>query len=208
MTYRSRSAVALAVLSSLTLAACGSDHDTHSSGAGSTVASSSGSDSSAPTIPADAAFNAADVKFTQGMIPHHEQAIEMADIALDPKAAAGPEVTDLAKRIQGAQDPEIATMKGWLTTWGQPEMGDMPGHDMSSMDGMMSADDMDKLGTLTGTDFDTAWLEMMIAHHEGAVKMSEDVKSNGKSPDVATLADQIIAGQTAEITEMNALLGS
>ena len=73
---------------------------------------------------------------------------------------------------------------------------------------VMSADDMDKLGTLTGTDFDTAWLEMMIAHHEGAVKMSEDVKSNGKSPDVATLADQIIAGQTAEITEMKALLGS
>jgi uncharacterized protein (DUF305 family) len=198
MTYRSRSAVALALLATVALPACGG-HDSHSSG---------NTDATSLSIVADATFNDADVAFTQDMIPHHEQAIEMAGIALDPKAAAGPEVTDLATRIQGAQDPEIATMKGWLTAWGQPEMGDLPDHDMSSMDGMMSADDMDKLGTLTGADFDTAWLEMMIAHHEGAVKMSDDVKANGKSPDVATLADQIIAGQTAEIAEMKGLLGS
>lgn len=191
MTYRSRSAVALALLATLMLAACGSGHGAH------------GANSSA-----SASFNAADVEFAQGMIPHHEQAIEMADMALDPTAAAGPEVTDLARRIQGAQDPEIATMKGWLAAWDQPEMADMAGHDMSSMEGMMSAEDMDKLVTLTGSEFDTAWLEMMIAHHQGAVKMSQDVTAKGKDPDVAALADKIIAAQTAEITEMQGLLGS
>ena len=208
MTYRSRPALAFAVLATVTLAACGSDHDTHQSGSSGSTASSETSDSSAATIPGDAAFNAADVEFTQGMIPHHEQAIEMADIALDPKAGAGAAVIDLATRIQGAQDPEIETMKGWLAAWGQPEMGEMAGHDMSSMEGMMSAEDMDRLGTLTGGEFDTAWLEMMIAHHEGAVTMAEDVKTGGKDPSVASLADQIIAGQTAEIAEMQALLGS
>ena len=74
MTYRSRSAIALAVLAAFTLTACGSDHGAHSSGADST-------ESPTPTIPADASFAAADVEFAQGMIPHHQQAIEMADIA-------------------------------------------------------------------------------------------------------------------------------
>ena len=208
MTYRSRSVVALVAFAILTLAACGSDHDAHSSNSAATVEQTAGDAAAVPTIPADASFNAADVEFNQGMIPHHEQSIEMADIALAAKAAAGPEVIDLAERIQGAQDPEIATMKGWLTAWGQSEMADMAGHDMSSMDGMMSAEDMDKLTTLTGSEFDRAWLEMMIAHHQGAVKMAQDVKANGKDADVAALADQIIAGQTAEITEMQALLGS
>ena len=209
MTYRFRSAVAFAALAILTLTACGSDHDAHSSNSASTVEQTAGDTAAAvPTIPADASFNAADVECAQGMIPHHEQAIEMAAVALAAKAAAGPEVVDLAERIQGAQDPEIATMKGWLTGWGQSEMADMAGHDMADMGGMMSAEDMDKLTTLTGSEFDKAWLEMMIAHHQGAVKMAEDVKANGKDPDVAALADRIIAGQTAEITEMQALLGS
>lgn len=202
MTPRSRSALvlALAAVATLTLSACGS-HDDHGSGSG-------GSAASTVPIAADASFNATDLEFVQGMIPHHEQAIEMADIALDPKAAASAEVVALAKQIQGAQDPEIETMKGWLTTWGQPEMADMPGHDMSSMKGMMSADDMDRLATLTGTEFDKAWLEMMIAHHEGALTMAQDVKAGGKDVDVAALADEVIAGQTAEIAEMKGLLGS
>ena len=79
-------------------------------------------------------------------------------------------------------------MTGWLAAWDQPEMSELEGHDMSSMDGMMSADDMDELGTLKGAEFDAAWLTMMIAHHEGAVKMADEVKANGENADVATLA--------------------
>lgn len=161
------------------------------------------------TLPADAGFNMADVEFAQGMIPHHEQAIEMAEIALDPAVGAGPVVVDLAMRIQGAQDPEIDLMTGWLTAWGQPVQMDMSdGHDMADMEGMMSAEEMDALGAATGAEFDRLWLEMMIAHHEGAISMSDDVKANGSNADVIALADTIIAAQQAEIEEMKAALSA
>ena len=186
----------LAVVAAVTFAACGDDHSSMST-----------SGSSGASIPADADFNAADVEFAQGMIPHHEQAIEMADMALDPNVGASPDVVTLAEAIQAGQDPEIELMQGWLTAWDQPAMEDIEGHDMSSMVGMMSAEDMDELGTLTGAEFDKAWLEMMIAHHEGAVQMAETVKADGKNADVAALADQVIAAQTAEIDTMTALLG-
>ncbi len=82
------------------------------------------------------------------------------------------------------------------------------GHDMSSMEGMMTADQMDELAAMTGADFDQMWLEMMIAHHEGAISQSETVKADGSNADVLLLADQIITAQQAEITEMQALLES
>jgi uncharacterized protein (DUF305 family) len=154
-------------------------------------------------------LNDADVEFAQGMIAHHEQAIEMAEIALDPNRSAGPEVIDLATRIQAAQEPEIEQMTAWLTAAGEPLTMDMSeGHDMSDMEGMMTAEQMDALAIATGTEFDQMWLEMMIAHHQGAISQSETVKANGSNPDVLALADQIITAQQAEIAEMQALLES
>jgi len=187
--------VAFAVILGVT--ACGSDEST------STTQAPAGAGSAAST------FNDADVEFAQGMIPHHEQAIEMADIALDPAIGAGPELLDLATRIKGGQDPEIELMTGWLTAWGQPVQMDMSdGHDMSSMEGMMTAEEMDGLGMMTGADFDTMWMEMMIAHHNGAISMAETVKSDGSNADVLALADEVITAQQGEIAEMQALLGS
>lgn len=191
------------------LAACGSDdpasgdgHTDHATG--STSATASPEDGA----PAGAtALNDAEIEFAQGMIAHHEQAIEMAEMALDPAMGAGTEVVDLATRIQAAQDPEIDLMTGWLEAAGQPvAMDTSDGHDMSEMDGMMSAEQMDALGAATGTDFDRMWLEMMIEHHEGATSQAEDVRDAGANPDVLALADAIIATQQAEITEMQGLL--
>ena len=180
------------------LAACGSDES--SSVASSTVESTGGA---AGTV----ALNAADIEFAQGMIAHHEQAIDMAEIALDPNIGASPAVIDLATRIKGAQDPEVELMTGWLTAAGEPvAMDTSEGHDMSSMEGMMSAEQMDAMAAMTGADFDQIWLQMMIAHHEGAVSQSQTVKANGSNADVLALADQIITAQQAEITEMQALL--
>ena len=185
----------LALLLTGALAACGSDD------------SSSPSTSAAAEAPSGSTLNAAEIEFAQGMIAHHEQAIEMAEIALDPKVGASPEVIDLATRIKGAQDPEVELMTGWLTAAGQPvAMDAMEGHDMSSMDGMMTAEQMDAMAAATGADFDQMWLEMMIAHHEGAISQSETVKANGSNVDVLALADQIITAQQGEITEMQALL--
>jgi len=185
----------IAATLAVTLAACGSDD--------STSVDTTAVNGSSVT----ASLNAADVEFAQGMIAHHEQAIEMAEIALDPTIGASPEVIDLATRIKGAQDPEVELMTGWLVAAGEPvAMDASEGHDMSSMDGMMTAEQMDAMAALTGPEFDQMWLEMMIAHHEGAISQSQTVKANGSNADVLALADQIITAQQAEITEMQALL--
>lgn len=191
--------------------------------AGALVVSCSSSDSShstmttmaAVTIPATANFNATDVGFAQGMIPHHAQAVEMADMAIATSTNA--DVLALAKQIKSAQNPEIETMTGWLQGWGQavPSTASMAdgGHDMTNMsgmmmDGMMSDADMKRLESSTGTAFDRLWLELMIQHHEGAVRMAKDELADGKNPDARALAQAIITSQQAEISKMNALLAA
>jgi uncharacterized protein (DUF305 family) len=157
-----------------------------------------------------------DIAFAQLMIPHHQQAIEMADLAATNATSA--EVKALAAQIKAAQDPEISMMSQWLTGWGAPmemegttdggmDHGDM---DMGGMTvaGMMSAEDMDNLGAATGADFDTMWLQMMIAHHQGAIAMAQQVADTTTNPAVQELADAVIAGQTTEITTMQQLLAS
>lgn len=201
---RTRLAVVAAItMAAVLLASCsGSSHG------------EAGHGGSSPSIPADAAFNATDVGFAQGMIPHHAQAIEMADMAIDKSTNA--DVLALAREIAATQSPEIATMTGWLESWGQKVPAADGSHDMSShdmegmdsmmMDGMMSAADMQLLANSSGTAFDRAWLELMILHHEGAVKMARQEVAGGKQPDVKSLAETIIATQQAEIDRMEQLL--
>lgn len=197
-------AVVGAAALTLGLAACGDDDDTATTADPS--AEATGADVSEDT--ASTSFNDADVVFAQGMIPHHEQAVEMAEIALDPTVGAGPEVVDLATRIRTAQDPEIELMTGWLSEWGQPMQMDMgDGHDMSSMEGMMTVEDMSALASLTGAEFDQRWMEMMVAHHQGAIAMAETLQAEGSNPEAIELAGQIIAAQQAEIDQLRALLG-
>ncbi|HSP28869.1 MAG TPA: DUF305 domain-containing protein [Ilumatobacteraceae bacterium] len=204
MSFRLLAAPTLALVLAGTLVACGSD-DASSGDATSAAATAEGSTGADEAL----TLNDADIEFAQGMIAHHEQAVEMAEIGLDPTVGAGPEVTDLATRIQAAQEPEIELMTAWLTAAGESVTMDVSdGHDMSSMEGMMSVEQMDALMIATGAEFDQMWLEMMIAHHEGAISQSETVKADGSNPDVLLLADQIIVAQQSEITEMQALLGN
>lgn len=191
----------------LVLTACGSDDGGHDMG-------SMNSDSS-PSASASAKagdHNDQDVSFAKEMIQHHRQAVEMADLAAD--GASSQEVKELATKIKGAQDPEIKTMSGWLTSWGEevPEdMSGMEGHDMgdmsSDMPGMMSSEDMDKLEKASGAEFDKMFLEMMVKHHEGAIEMAKTQKADGKYGPAAKLADDVITAQTAEIEQMNKMLG-
>lgn len=186
------------------LAGC-SSHDSHGAMSASTTIS----------IPADAAFDLADVTFAQSMIPHHQQAVEMAEMAIATSTNAS--VLDLARAIEAAQQPEIDTMTSWLRAWGQTvpsSMGtDHSGHDMSAMgtmqmDGMMSAAEMQRLGAAKGAAFDRLWLELMIRHHEGALTMARTELADGRFPAAKAMAEAIIAGQTAEIATMKALLTS
>jgi uncharacterized protein (DUF305 family) len=195
--------MAATVTAALALAACGNDSDSGSSGHDGHSASSSSSTSSTA-----AGHNEQDMAFAQGMIPHHQQALEMAKLAAD--RASSTKVKDLASRIEKAQDPEIQTMNGWLKSWGKDMSSSMPGMDHSAdsgMPGMMDSKDMDALEKASGTDFDTMFLTMMVEHHKGAVEMATTEKNKGKYGPATSMAGDIITAQTAEITEMNKLLG-
>jgi uncharacterized protein (DUF305 family) len=157
-----------------------------------------------------AGHNDADVAFAQQMIPHHEQAIDMAKAA--EKRAETQEVKDLAAAIEAAQDPEIETMTGWLESWGEdaPDggMSDMDHGAMSSddMTGMMADEDMTALENATGVEFDQMFLTMMIEHHEGAIEMARTEQADGEFADAKALAEDIETAQTEEIQTMQGLL--
>lgn len=187
-------------------------------------ASEENSDSSASSQP----FNQADVKFVRAMIPHHRQAIEMAQLA--EKRAADPQVEKLAEQIEAAQGPEIKTMRNWLKSWEQPTKtnqggsgsmdhggsGSMDHAGSGSMDhggsvggmaGMMAAGDMQQLRTAEGAAFDEAFLTMMIEHHKGAIDMASTEEQQGRNREAVTLAERIQQDQAAEIELMANLLG-
>jgi uncharacterized protein (DUF305 family) len=195
---------ALVLSLALTLSACG--------GSAAPTGTPPATEPPASAPAASAEHNDADVRFAQGMIPHHRQAVEMAEIAVD--RAENPEVKALAEQIQAAQDPEINTMTGFLEAWGAevPADGDMAGMDhssmagMSDMSGMMTPEQMDELRNATGAAFDTAFLQMMIAHHEGAISDSERELAEGVNPQAKDLATEIVTAQTAEIEQMRQLL--
>ncbi len=161
------------------------------------------------SAPPAASSSSADVAFAQGMIPHHEQAVAMARLADD---RAGARVRDLAARIEAAQGPEIGRLRGFLADWGAAPAadhhgghGDMAG--MAGMAGMMSDEQMAALGRASGAAFDRSFLQMMIAHHEGAVTMARAELDAGVDPRARELAQQIVDAQQAEIAEMRTLLG-
>lgn len=164
----------------------------------------SGSTGSSSSASAAAAHNDSDVAFATQMIPHHQQAVEMADILL-AKTGVDPKVIDLATQIKAAQDPEIVTMTGWLKSWGQPSPAAMDG---MAMNGMMSQADMDALKNASGPDSSKLFLRQMTQHHQGAIDMANMELSAGKDPAALALAKKIVAAQTAEIATMKDLLAS
>jgi uncharacterized protein (DUF305 family) len=144
--------------------------------------------------------NQADVVFLQNMIPHHQQAIMMSQMALTH--AATPKVKDLAARIQAGQNPEIQQMRGLLAAWG---VSANPGG-MGPMGGMMGGAGGMGPGMMTGTTFDRTFLQNMIVHHQGAIDMSQTKLAQGSNPETRQLAQKIINTQQAEIKEMQTLL--
>ncbi|NUO59137.1 MAG: DUF305 domain-containing protein [Hamadaea sp.] len=159
---------------------------------------------SSASAPASGTANAADVEFAQMMIVHHQQAVEMATLA--ETRANDAEVKTLAAQIKGAQQPEIDKMTGWLTAWGRPTAAPM-GHDMQSMPGLMSDDEMKQLAAAQGTAFDKKFAQLMIAHHQGAIEMANGVLANGADPQVKTLAQAIVSAQTTEVAQLQKIVG-
>ena len=164
-------------------------------------------------------FIAQDVSFAQEMIPHHKQAVEMADLA--ETRASDPKVKALAAQIKGAQDPEIQTMTGWLTSWGEPVTapaggGGMAGHSMGGSSGstggmgmgMMTDAEMTSLEGSSGTAFDRQFLTMMTGHHNGAIDMAKIQLEKGKFEPAKQLATSIVDSQQKEVAEMKSILAA
>jgi uncharacterized protein (DUF305 family) len=147
--------------------------------------------------PATATPNDADVTFTQNMIPHHRQAIEMANL-VDARTRR-PQLRTLADAIAASQGREITLMQGWLKTWGKPATPAGMDHGAMQMPGMMSEAEMRQLRLSNGRDFDLAFVDMMTAHHQGAIDMANTELRDGSLPEVKRLAQQIIDAQQTEI---------
>ena len=151
--------------------------------------------------------NDADVRYLRNMIIHHQQAVEMAKLA--PARAAADDVRRIADRIAATQQPEIDMMNSWLREHGQqpvdPSHAAHESHDPATMPGMATPAQLDALRSATGTAFDSMFLQLMIAHHQGALTMAGEVQTKGTDVRVQEIADDVIATQTAEINRMRAM---
>lgn len=192
---------------SLGLAGCAADSGTTGGSASHGMNHGSPGPSVMPSMMPDASadHNQADIMFSQMMIPHHAQAVEMSDIIL-AKPDVPATVSSLATRIKDAQAPEIGTMTGWLKEWNVPTMmADHSGHGMS---GMVDSEGIDKLKAATGAEAAKLFLEQMTGHHEGAIDMAQQEIGAGKYPAAVQLARDVVAAQEAEIAEMKQLLST
>jgi len=161
---------------------------------------------------ANTSYSPDDVSFMQDMIPHHNQAVQMAALAADRTNRE--ELLDAAGRITASQADEVEFMQQWLSQRGEdvPEPSAHDGmHTSHSMAGMASPEQMTELAAATGTDFDRLFLQLMITHHEGAVEMVEtlhDQPGSAYDPVLFAFTDDITNDQTTEIERMNVVLSS
>lgn len=149
----------------------------------------------------------ADVRFMQGMIVHHQQALEMTDLV--PARGNHEDVRLLAQRIEISQEDEILAMKDWLEDRGEeiPSVGTHGHHAL--MPGMATEQEMARLAAATGTGFDRLFLELMIRHHQGALVMVEDLFASpgaGQESEIYQFASHVAGGQKIEITRMRRML--
>ena len=150
---------------------------------------------------ARAAFNDADVRFLQAMIPHHQQAIDAAKLVRGRTDHS--QLVTLADAITASQAAEIQTMESWLQRWQQP----MPAtegmaHEGEYEPGMMSEGQLDWLARLDGREFDLGFTTSMKTHHLGAITMASSILQEGRSPEVRMLATQILTAQQDEVDQL------
>jgi len=154
-------------------------------------------------------YTGADIKFMQGMIGHHAQAVEM--VALVPSRTSSEDVKRLALRIDVSQKDEMNMMREWLQARGQ-QLPDPRAHHMMGatlMPGMLTAEEMEQLAAATGAAFDRLFLAGMIKHHGGAIEMVHDLFATdgaGQTPEIFSYASDVDADQRMEIDRMGSML--
>ena len=154
--------------------------------------------------PQSAQHNAADVSFARSMIPHHQQAVEMA--AMVPSRSTNPDVRVMATHISSDQQAEILTMTGLLAQWGVQGAAGHGDHSGMPITGMVDGATLNEIQSARGSSFDALWMTSMISHHQGAITMAQTEIDRGHNSDAIELAGMIINAQQREIAQMNHLL--
>jgi uncharacterized protein (DUF305 family) len=148
-----------------------------------------------------ASLTGADIMFLQMMIPHHQQAVDISNLALTKSKDA--ELLALATSIRDGQADEIIQMKQWLSEAGaNVEMGHSMGH---AMGGMLDDADLAALNSASGSGFDRLWLQGMTDHHDGALQMTQMIE-DAKNSTIKKFGQDIVTAQTAQIKQMQAML--
>jgi|UniRef100_UPI00404ACABE uncharacterized protein (DUF305 family) len=162
--------------------------------------SSSGHMGHGSSSSSNANYTGADIMFLQMMIPHHQQAIDISNLAM--KASQDSELIELAKIIARDQAAEIKQMKAWLTDAGASE--DM-GHSMDGMGGMLNDDELAALNAATSKEFDVLWLKGMTEHHDGAIHMTQMIE-DAENADIKAFGTKVIKDQSEQIDQMKKML--
>jgi uncharacterized protein (DUF305 family) len=195
LTRRTFIATAALAGGSLLLAACGGGGTDHGAGHGSagTTTGAAGT----PGMPGHGAMGSGeyDRDFIDGMVPHHQAAIDMAKVA--QRKAEHPELKQLADAIVADQDGEIAQMKAWRKAWyGSDEIAPgLGGHQMGGMD-------TDLAQLEAAVPFDKAFIDAMIPHHQSAIDMAKEAQTKATHQEIKDLAGRIVSAQQREIDQM------
>lgn len=215
-----RAAGAVAAIVLLAAAGCGGDDGTDRGVPATTTTATADTRVVAPGAPGETAdviepgeefevteggYSELDVRFVEQMIPHHRQALELAELA--PDRAQDERVLLVADRIVAGQGPEITALENWLAQRGLPVPAADAAHD-HALPGMITQLQLDQLANTTGAEFDELFLTYMSQHHAGAVEMAEPVIVGGTDQLAIELANDVSVTQSAEIGRMREILDS
>jgi uncharacterized protein (DUF305 family) len=152
-----------------------------------------------PVAQSASGANETDIRFSQQMIPHHQQSIELSTLAR--QRSTGEFVKTTAAEITTAETAEIELMSGWLKSWNAP--APITGQTGHSMAGMLSAAEISLLENASGADFDRQWLAALAKHLRSGVEMAKTALATGQHPQTKTLAQEIVTGQEARIAAID-----
>ncbi|GAA2688321.1 MULTISPECIES: DUF305 domain-containing protein [Actinosynnema] len=181
----------------LLLSACGSGGD-----AGPTPAAATGSAGQAASGQSAGDHNASDVMYLQMAIEHHRQGQDLVELA--ETRATRDEIKTLASAIQVTQKSEVDSMVSWLKEWGEPESSgtDPQVHADHGGDHSTSPELIAEVAGKSGAEFETAFLNLLIAHQHNAVDLTKVVRENGVNQQTKELAERVFQSRTAQITQM------
>jgi uncharacterized protein (DUF305 family) len=200
-----RRLVAVALVAPFLLGACGTDTSKDSAPPAATAGQTQNV-KNVSEITAGSTFNETDVMFLQMLVDNQEQGLTMVEIAAE--RAQRPEVVDLAKAVQATQQDEISMMKNWLTEWGKPASVDKRESLHADHGGMPSTGDqeIEALRTIKKGQFETAFLNLFLAHQHNAIEMAGLELDQGGNELAKSYAERVKQSRADQVQQMLRLL--